>query len=126
MALTRLLRWTPGFGVTLEGATREDIAWSEFVPTDNGLSLPAGAFPGRRVSYLRWAVDYLDAVLAREPSFACLGLHEWAMVYRDPAVRHPYVPLRCRATKRTRWWIRSRCAARTTTRTASSRRPRCR
>ncbi len=90
----RLLRWTPGFGVTLEGATREDIAWSEFVPTDNGLSLPAGAFPGRRVSYLRWAVDYLDAVLAREPSFACLGLHEWAMVYRDPAVRHPYVPLR--------------------------------
>jgi hypothetical protein len=29
----------------------------------------------------------------REPSFACFGLHEWAMVYRDPNVRHPYVPL---------------------------------
>ncbi len=25
-----LLRWTPGFGVTLEDATREDVAWSEF------------------------------------------------------------------------------------------------
>ncbi len=89
-----LLRWTPGFGVTLEGATRDDIAWAEFVPSDNGLSLPASAFPEHRGSYLQWAVDYLRVVLAREPSFACLGLHEWAMVYRDPNVRHPSVPLR--------------------------------
>src|SRR5262249_33862871 len=29
-----------------------------------------------------------------EASFACGGLHEWAMVYRDPSVRHPYVPFR--------------------------------
>ena len=89
-----LLRWTPGFGVALDGATRADVAWAEFVPGDGGLILPASAFPAHRVSYLRWAVGYLDAVLAREPSFACFGLHEWAMVYRDPAVRHPSVPLR--------------------------------
>jgi hypothetical protein len=89
-----LLRWTPGFGVTLEGTTREDISWGEFVAGGNGLSLPASAFPEHRVSYLRWAVDYLGAVHAREPSFACMGLHEWAMVYRDPNVRHPHVPLR--------------------------------
>jgi hypothetical protein len=89
-----LLRWTPGFGVTLAGATRDDIAWSEFVEAGGGLTLPAGAFPEHRVSYLRWAAEYLAAVLAREPSFACMGLHEWAMVYRDPNVRHPYVPLR--------------------------------
>ncbi len=89
-----LLRWTPGFGTELEGATRADIVWTEFVEGDNALSLPAGAFPEHRVSYLVWAVTYLEAVLAREPSFACLGLHEWAMVYRDPNVRHPYVPLR--------------------------------
>lgn len=89
-----LLRWTPGFGVILERATRADVAWSEFVEVDGGLTLPASAFPEHRVSYLRWAVEYLEAVLAREPAFACLGLHEWAMVYRDPNVRHPYVPLR--------------------------------
>jgi hypothetical protein len=89
-----LLRWTPGFGVTLDGATRDDIAWAEFVPTDRGLSLSASAFPAHRVEYLRWAVNYLTMTLAREPAFACLGLHEWAMVYRDPNVRHPYVPLR--------------------------------
>lgn len=89
-----LLRWTPGFDVSLDGATRGEVAWSEFVTTDGGLVLPAGAFPEHRLSYLRWGVDYLSAVAAREPSFACLGLHEWAMVYRDPNVRHPYVPLR--------------------------------
>lgn len=89
-----LLRWTPGFGVALEGATPDDIAWSEFEQTDNGLLLSAATFPEHRVSFLRWAGAYLDAVLLREPSFACMGLHEWAMVYRDPNVRHPSVPLR--------------------------------
>jgi hypothetical protein len=89
-----LLRWTPGADVLLEGAAPGDLGWSEFVPADGGLILRAVAFPAHRVEYLRWAAAYLEAVAAREPSFACLGLHEWAMVYRDPNVRHPYVPLR--------------------------------
>jgi hypothetical protein len=89
-----LLRWTPGFDVHLPGATRDDISWSEFEPLSGGLVLNAASFPTHRISYLRWAVEYLDAVRARAPSFTCLGLHEWAMVYRDPNVRHPYVPLR--------------------------------
>jgi hypothetical protein len=80
--------------VRLEGASAADVGWSEFVPSDGGLVLPATAFPAHRRDYLRWAVVYLEATLAREPSFACLGLHEWAMVYRDPNVRHPYVPMR--------------------------------
>ncbi len=54
-----LLRWTPGFGVVIEGATPADVAWREFTPTDNGLSLPASAFPEHRVAYLRWAVEFL-------------------------------------------------------------------
>src|SRR2546423_15239435 len=81
-----LLRWTPGHGVVLEGAAAGDSAWPEFVPWGGGLVRPAAAFPGHRVSYLRWAVPYLEATGGREPSFACLGLHEWAMVYRDPNV----------------------------------------
>jgi hypothetical protein len=89
-----LLRWTPGAEVVLEGAAANELGWAEFVPCDGGLVLPATAFPPHRVGYLRWAAEYLRAVGRREPSFACLGLHEWAMVYRDPAVRHPYVPLR--------------------------------
>lgn len=89
-----LLRWTPGFGVLLEGATREDSSWSEFESGENGLSLPAAALPAHRSSYLEWATRYLEAVANRAPSFACAGLHEWAMVFRDPNVRHPDVPLR--------------------------------
>ncbi|MCS6866551.1 MAG: 3-methyladenine DNA glycosylase [Gemmataceae bacterium] len=89
-----LLRWTPGFNVWLEGATHSDLGWKEFVPDDGGLLLPASTFPEHRVPYLQWAVQYLDAVLKREPSFSCLGLHEWAMVYRSEQVRHSSVPLR--------------------------------
>lgn len=89
-----LCRWTPGFGVVLEGATAADVSWSEFVPCHAGLVLPASAFPPHRRGYLCWAVGYLEATAAREPSFGCLGLHEWAMVYRDPNLRHPYVPMR--------------------------------
>lgn len=89
-----LLRWTPGIGFILQGGTREDVPWSEFEDAGGGLSLAADAFPLHRIGYLSWAVDYLAATLNREPSFACLGLHEWAMVYRDPEVRHQYVPFR--------------------------------
>jgi hypothetical protein len=89
-----LLRWTPGFGVALEDASRRDVAWAEFESCDNGLSLPAAVFPEHRVAYLRWAVRYLEATRNRSPAFSCAGLHEWAMVFRDPDVRHPYVPFR--------------------------------
>ncbi len=89
-----LLRWTPGFGVALEGATRGDLDWAEFGESDSGVFLSAAAIPERRMAYLRWASAYLRATLEREASFNCLGLHEWAMVYREPTVRHPYVPFR--------------------------------
>ena len=73
----------------LEGATRKEIEWTDFVACDNGLSLPAAVFPEHRLSYLDWAIRYLETTSAREPSFGCMGLHEWAMVYREPSVRHP-------------------------------------
>jgi hypothetical protein len=91
---SHLMRWSPGFGVHLEGATRDEIGWTEFRETDGGLILDAGTFPKQRLGYLDWAIPHLEATLGREPNFACFGLHEWAMIYRDPAVRHPYVPLR--------------------------------
>jgi hypothetical protein len=43
---------------------------------------------------LNWAIDYQKAILEREPNFNCFGLHEWAMVYRVPEVRHAATPLR--------------------------------
>jgi hypothetical protein len=80
--------------VWLEGADCTEVEWAEFAEHDGGLVLLPASFPRHRIDYLAWAVEYLQAVRDREPAFACLGLHEWAMVYRDPEVRHPYVPLR--------------------------------
>ncbi|WP_459968743.1 3-methyladenine DNA glycosylase [Nocardioides pyridinolyticus] len=40
----------------------------------------------------------LRATAAREGDFGCFGLHEWAMVYGDPATRHPQ-PLRLGAAE---------------------------
>ena len=91
---SHLLRWSPGFGVVLEGAMREEVLWSEFDNCDTGLSLSPAKFPEHRIDYLHWAIGYLEATLSREPSFVCNGVHEWAMVYREPIIRHARVPLR--------------------------------
>lgn len=90
-----LLRWSPGVGVTLEGATLTDADWPHlFRECDGGIILSPEAFPERRLDYLRWAIDYLRTVGEREPQFGCFGLHEWAMVYRTADIRHSRVPLR--------------------------------
>lgn len=89
-----LLRWTPGPDVVLEGARPGGLPWTEFEPADSGLVLPAAAFPQHRRSFVRWALSYLEGIAARPPLFGCFGLHEWAMVYRTPEVRHSRTPLR--------------------------------
>lgn len=90
-----LLRWSPGVGVLLGGATLADCDWPHFFrECDGGVLLSQDAFPEKRLGYLRWAIDYLQMVGEREPQFGCFGLHEWAMVYRTTDVRHTRVPLR--------------------------------
>ena len=37
---------------------------------------------------LEWTVDMLRQTESRKGNFSCLGLHEWAMVYRGQEVRH--------------------------------------
>jgi hypothetical protein len=36
----------------------------------------------------------LEGIAERPPLYGCFGLHEWAMVYRTPEVRHARTPLR--------------------------------
>ncbi len=93
-----LLRWSPGVGVVLEGATLADTDWPHlFRACAGGIVLPAESFPQKRRPYLTWAIDYLQMVGDREPQFGCFGLHEWAMVYRTDDIRHSRVPLRIAA-----------------------------
>jgi hypothetical protein len=48
----------------------------------------------RRADSITWIRRLLASTLDRQPQFGCFGLHEWAMVYRTPEVRHASWPLR--------------------------------
>jgi hypothetical protein len=90
-----LLRWSPGVGVELAGVPPDQTDWpTHFRDTPGGCVIPHDAFPSHRQSYLDWAIQYFDRVSQREPVLHCLGLHEWAMVYRTETVRHSATPLR--------------------------------
>lgn len=92
-----LRRWHPGPDVVLQGdAAREFLRWPEYHETAGGVALHVAALEPRRRESLAWLVNLLQLTAARPPQFACYGLHEWAMVYRQSPeeVRHNAWPLR--------------------------------
>jgi hypothetical protein len=92
-----LRRWHPGPDVVLLGAAaREFLRWPEYHETENGIALNPAAFDPKRRDTLVWLLGLLRATAERPPQFACFGLHEWAMVYRQTPeeVRHNAWPLR--------------------------------
>ena len=92
---SRLLRWSPGFGVALRGEAAEAFrAHPAFARTPAGIALDPARFPERRKQGLGWIRDLLAATETRPPLLGCHGMHEWAMVYRADTVRHGQVPLR--------------------------------
>ncbi len=92
-----LRRWHPGPDIVLLGDTaREFLRWPEYHETDGGVALNPAAFDPKRRESLAWILNLLRVTAERPPAFACFGLHEWAMVYRQSpaAVRHNQWPLR--------------------------------
>ncbi|HEX6564224.1 MAG TPA: hypothetical protein VF020_08065 [Chthoniobacterales bacterium] len=87
----QLLRWSPGPDVILQDADRTDGA-AVWESVQGGERLKA--FPGSRKAFVDWAIHFLRSTTERPPNFSCFGLHEWAMVYRQPAIRHREVSLR--------------------------------
>lgn len=87
----QLRRWHPGAGVVLEEA-EEFLSHSGYCRAHGGVA--AAAVPGKRRPFLEWLAGMLESTAARPAFFACHGLHEWAMVYRSPQVRHEKLPLR--------------------------------
>lgn len=92
----RLLHWSPGAGVELEGASEAEFpdsaGWSG--TPDGGRRLDPASTPEKRRASFRWIRNLLEQTRDRAPFFGCLGLHEWAMVYEKKDVRHPQLPLR--------------------------------
>ncbi|MET9274503.1 3-methyladenine DNA glycosylase [Kribbella sp. NPDC003557] len=84
--------WHPGPGVRLEdAASYGDRRGYRLV--DGAATLDPAEIE-RRADSIAWIRKLLASTLDRQAQFGCFGLHEWAMVYRTPDVRHASWPLR--------------------------------
>ncbi|MFO7163445.1 MAG: 3-methyladenine DNA glycosylase [Mycolicibacterium hassiacum] len=89
-----LRRWHPGFGAVLTGPSAERFLHrTGYGRTGDGVTVTRD-YLAARIETVRFVARLLRATASRPARFNCFGLHEWAMVYRTPAVRHHYVPLR--------------------------------
>jgi hypothetical protein len=91
-----LRRWDAGFGVGVRGAGALDFAGRRGYRVDHSLAFVDPAWIATRHDRVSWIHDLLTAIAGRPAQLGCLGLHEWAMVYRLPTddVRHARYPLR--------------------------------
>ena len=90
----RLRIWHPGHGVLLDGAAADRyLGRSGYVRRDGAVTV-SGDYLHSRMSTVSYIADLLRATASRPARFNCFGMHEWAMVYRAPSVRHSRVPLR--------------------------------
>ncbi|ADT99328.1 hypothetical protein [Mycolicibacterium gilvum] len=90
----RLRVWHPGYGTVLTGPGSERyLDGAGYVQTDAGVTV-GREYLAARMDTVTFIAGLLGATAARRPRFDCFGLHEWAMVYRTPTVRHARVPLR--------------------------------
>lgn len=97
LAPAKLKQWLPMLGTWLEGVTDGDVALHPWLGAgkmirrvDGWCGLDAGQLDGRTRDAARWIVTLCQNILNRAPRFRCYGLHEWAMVYRQPEeqIRH--------------------------------------
>ena len=93
-----LRRWHPGFGRALAGGSSY-LGLKGYVETAEGVGVSAEYVDSQR-PLLGSLHHLLTATAGRPAQFGCLGLHEWAMVYRldQSDVRHSSWPLRLGAS----------------------------
>src|SRR5215208_4559963 len=86
--------WHPGFGVALGGASAHRyLDRTGYVRGRRGVTVTREHLLAR-ADTVRFIAGLLRATAARPARLNCFGLHEWAMVYRAPTMRHTRVPLR--------------------------------
>ncbi|GAA2425717.1 3-methyladenine DNA glycosylase [Mycolicibacterium llatzerense] len=94
----QLRRWHPGFGRALTGPGAQRFTdRTGYRRTADAVTVTDAYLAGRRDT-VAFVADLLTATAARPARLNCFGLHEWAMVYRAPEVRHARVPLRLSAS----------------------------
>jgi len=91
----QLRQWHPGAGIALTGpAAAEYLAVRGYRQFPDGVTADPETLNDARRTSLHWLQQLLTLTLERHPFFGCHGLHEWAMVYRTPEIRHATWPLR--------------------------------
>ena len=90
----RLVSWTPGLNVELEGPLNELLNPHRFGCTGNIIKLKESLLPVKRMKAIKWTVSLLERTATNPTCFNCYGMHEWAMVYKTDSVRHEYTKLR--------------------------------
>jgi hypothetical protein len=87
--------WHPGYGMLLAGdeAIRRYRGRRGYTADSVGVTVSQTYLLGR-LDTIAFVAHLLRATARRPARLNCFGLHEWAMVYRDDAVRHQRVPLR--------------------------------
>jgi hypothetical protein len=87
--------WHPGYGVLLGGreAIRRYGGRRGYTADDAGVTV-SETYLRSRLDTISFVAHLLEATARRPARLNCFGLHEWAMVYRDGAMRHERVPLR--------------------------------
>ena len=93
-----LLRaWHPGAGAGLADAADTDRARRRWYVADEVDPRMLRVDAARFLAEKRLLVEGVERILRvsarRTAAYGCFGLHEWAMVYREPAPRHD-IPLR--------------------------------
>lgn len=88
-----LRRWHPGAGVLLEDAAEARAAWRWYRVEGRHAIVDHETFALEKSLLLTGVGRILRGTRSRRAQFGCFGLHEWAMVYRQSAHRHP-APLR--------------------------------
>jgi hypothetical protein len=89
-----LRRWHPGYGVGLVDG--QPWAGTKGYVAEAGVVTVAADQLAERRPVVESLLALLSATASRPPQLGCFGMHEWAMVYRQPAeeVRHDAWPLR--------------------------------
>lgn len=89
-----LRRWHPGYGIHLAGGSaRRHLDRAGYARVDGAVGVTAD-YLATRLDTVEFIAGLVHATARRPARLNCFGLHEWAMVYRAPQVRHDQVPLR--------------------------------
>lgn len=97
----KLKRWLPPLGNSIEVADQDlaEMPWLGSPPMKrwgNVCQLDESVMTTAVRGRASWVASLCSAIAHRTPRFRCYGLHEWAMVYRQPReqVRHQGYELR--------------------------------